>query len=133
MSYWNATYTHGKMFEGKQAMFSLLCDFSAEQSQTLVDCGRKLLCARMQSILTKSISDNLVQSIYSNLHPVSGKQGFDVTGLGGTGECTCDQSIKDVFTSFNKMSHFCQKNRSMFNHSFQEALLDLLQAEQNGY
>ena len=26
-------------------------DFSAEPSQELVDCGRKLLCARMQSIL----------------------------------------------------------------------------------
>ena len=67
-------------------------DFSAEQSQALVDC----LCTRMQSMLTTSISDNIVQSIYSNLCPVSGKQGFDVTRLGGTGGYTCDQSTKDL-------------------------------------
>jgi hypothetical protein len=71
-------------------------DFSAEPSQELVDYGRKLLCARMQSILTTAISDDIVESIYSNLRPISGKQGFEVTRLGGTGGYTCDQSTKDL-------------------------------------
>ena len=106
-------------------------DFSAEQSQALVDCGRKLLSARMQSMLTTSISDNIVQSIYSNLCPVSGKQGFDVTRLGGTGGCTCDQSTKDLLYISSKMILFCQKSRSMFNNSCQKVLLDLLHEEQS--
>jgi hypothetical protein len=84
------------MLERMQTSVLFVSDFSAEPSQEMVDCGRKLLCARMQSILTSSISDDIVQSIYSNLRPISGKQGFEVTRLGGTGGYTCDQSTKDL-------------------------------------
>ena len=56
----------------------------------------KLLVARMQSIITKSISDDDVKSMYSNIALLAGRKGYEVTRTSGTGGITCPQSHADL-------------------------------------
>ena len=68
--------------------------FCMEDNVT-TDC-HKLLSARMQSMLTTSISDDDVKSLYSNIALIAGRKGFEVTRTSGTGGVTCPQSHKDL-------------------------------------
>jgi hypothetical protein len=45
---------------------------------------QKLLCLRFQSLLTSSMSNDTVESMYSNLLPVSGRKSVDVTRKGNS-------------------------------------------------
>ena len=50
-------------------------DFGLEDDDMMKDNGRKLLVARMQSMLDPSISDANVASMYSNLSLLAGRKG----------------------------------------------------------
>lgn len=76
---------------------SLVGDFSKEDDTNLRATGRKLFLGRMQRMLTESISDSDVASLYANILPFCGKHGYEVTRTSGTGGMTSDQSTKDLF------------------------------------
>ena len=125
--------------------------FGMEDNVT-TDC-HKLLSARMQSMLTTSISDDDVKSMYSNIALLAGRKGFEVTRTSGTGGITCPQSHKDLLFVLhendsllpNKAGKTCSvlchivllaydnpnlslyhHHRCMFNNPQQEILLHLL-------
>jgi len=70
-------------------------DFGKEDNNDTIHC-HKLLVARMQSIITKSISDDDVKSMYSNIALLAGRKGYEVTRTSGTGGITCPQSHADL-------------------------------------
>jgi len=62
---------------------------------------QKLLCLRFQKLLTSSISNDTVESMYSNLLPVSGRKSVDVTRTSGSnGKVNC-QSHKNLLYVFH--------------------------------
>jgi hypothetical protein len=61
---------------------------------------QKLLCLRFQSLLTSSISNEIVKSMYSNLLPVSGRKSVDVTRTGGSNGKVNSQSHKNFLYVF---------------------------------
>ena len=76
---------------------SLVGDFSKEDDTNLSATGRKLFLGRMQRMLTESISDSDVASLYANILPFCGKHGYEVSRTSGTGGMKSDQSTKDLF------------------------------------
>jgi hypothetical protein len=73
----------------------LVGKFGKEDNNDNIDC-HKLLVARMQSMISKSISDDAVKSMYSNIAPIAGRKGYEITRTSGTGGITCPQSHKDL-------------------------------------
>lgn len=70
--------------------------FGLEDYVTMKEVGSKLLAARMQSILSKSISDSDVETMHSNLCLLAGRKGFEVTRTSGTAGFTSPQSHADL-------------------------------------
>ena len=56
---------------------------------------QKLLCLRIQSLVTSSISDEVVESLYTNLLPRSGRKSRDVTRTSGSNGKVNSQSHKN--------------------------------------
>ena len=70
--------------------------FGLEDYVTMKTVGPKLLAARMQSTLSKSISDSDVKTMHSNLSLLAGRKGFEVTRTSGTAGFTSPQSHADL-------------------------------------
>ena len=68
-------------------------DFGMEDKH--IEC-HKLLVARMQSMMTKSISDIDIKSMYSNISLLAGRKGYEMTRTSGTGGITSPQSHADL-------------------------------------
>ena len=77
-------------------------DFGLEDDDTLKDNGRKLLVARMQSMLDPSISNADIASMYSNLSQLAGRKGYEVTRTSGTAGFTTHQSHADLLFVLHK-------------------------------
>jgi hypothetical protein len=71
-------------------------DFGLEDCVSMKGVGPKLLATRMQSTLSKSISDTVVETMHSNLLPIAGRKGYEVTRKSGTAGFTSSQSHADL-------------------------------------
>jgi hypothetical protein len=71
-------------------------DFGLEDCVSMKGVGPKLLAARMQSTLSKSISDTDVETMHSNLSILAGRKGYEVTRKSGTAGFTSSQSHADL-------------------------------------
>ena len=52
----------------------------------------KMLCMRIQSLVTKSVEDSSIVKLHNILLPLSAHNGYEVTRTGGTQDFACDQS-----------------------------------------
>lgn len=81
----------------KKADHVILCgDFSMEDNVNLRTNGSKLLTMRMQKLVTLAIPDKKVETLLSNLLPVAGNKGNEVTRNCGTNGFTSAQTHKDL-------------------------------------
>ena len=70
-----AKYTHGnERIHSAADVVIFVGEFGKEDNNKPIHC-HKLLVARMQSIITKSISDDDVKSMYSNIALLAGRKG----------------------------------------------------------
>lgn len=76
-------------------MIMMTGDFRLENDEQLRVNGRKLLCLRLQRLLRHAIPDDVVESMYTNVLPMAGRGGYEVTRTSGTNYKTCPQSHKN--------------------------------------
>lgn len=63
------------------------------------DC-RKLICSRMQRMLT-SLSNSVVESLFSNILPICGKSGFEVNRVGGSNGLVTEMATKNMLAALH--------------------------------